>query len=111
MEQLLAGVPPDNFMLAKNVYEFGAFSKSYAEVILNSALVKPIKNGTPIMGVGVDGRTVTGTAMGNWNRGGRMIHIQYDTSSDQMVRYQQRLDTWMLLNSFFPLFLVWRLIF
>ena len=89
MEELLASTPPDNFLLAKKVYEFGAFSKSYAEVILESALVKRIKNGTPIMGMGVDGRTVTGTAMGNWNRGESMIHIQYDTSSDQEVRYQQ----------------------
>lgn len=74
-------------MLAKDVYELGGFSKSYAEVTLKSALSSKIADGTPISGKAVDGSTVTGTALGTYESGATVIQIQYDTSARQEVRY------------------------
>lgn len=73
----------DSISIAKYVYEQGAFSKSYAQVKLNSPLQEVLEKGTGIEGKNADGKDVYGKALGKFDKGSTEIEIQYKTSDVQ----------------------------
>lgn len=68
---------------AKNVYEQGAHSKSYAVLTLTSALSTGVPKGTLIEGTSVDGNAISGKAYSDHEAGAMTLEVQYSTSDIQ----------------------------
>ena len=80
---LVAGTDAGAFAQAQSVYEKGGNSKSFAEVTLTAGLPFRINRGAVFTGTAVDGSTVGGVAMDNYDAGATIIRIQYETSAVQ----------------------------
>jgi hypothetical protein len=68
---------------AKAIYAEGAFSKSFAKIMLATGLSDAVVKGTPITGVSASGSTVQGKALEDFPAGSRSIDVQYVTSNNQ----------------------------
>ena len=73
------------FAAAKKIYEEGAYSKSYASVMLTMALPAEVTKGTLIDGVAADGSHVEGKALATTAMGSMTIDIQYITNNNQAI--------------------------
>lgn len=73
----------DSIALARDIYQQGAHSKSYAKVKLASPLQKLLEKGTGIKGAKEDGTQVFGKAIADFPKDSTEIRIQYATSDDQ----------------------------
>ena len=68
-----------DFVGAKNVYNSGGHSKSFASVIVD-ALPAFIAKGTKLEGVDLAGDTIKGTALNDHAAGALILNFQYDNS-------------------------------
>ena len=68
---------------ALKVYAEGAFSKSYAEVTLTSALQVDVEKGTTVMGANADAKQVRAKTMTDTKAGDTVLLLQYHASPVQ----------------------------
>eukprot|EP00978_Attheya_sp_CCMP212_P024300 scaffold76138_cov53-Attheya_sp.AAC.1 len=83
IELALSDGTDQSFQVAREIYEQGGFSKSFAQVLLSQPLATPISKGTQITGLGQNGQVVVGKAIDAFLAGSRVIRIQYKTSDIQ----------------------------
>jgi len=83
MELSLSDGTAQSFQVAREIYEQGGFSKSFAQVILSQPLSRTVSKGTQITGLGQNGQVVLGKAIGDFLPGSEIIRIQYKTSDIQ----------------------------
>ena len=72
-----------NLGLAKEVYERGASSMSYAEVTFEEPLASAIEKGTLVVGSSVNGTEARGTVMEPYDVGSQVIKVAYEVSDVQ----------------------------
>jgi hypothetical protein len=70
----------ESFEIARNVYEHGAFSRSYASLNLAKPLSQDVKQGTMIKGVTVKGDPIVGEFLRPTLKGQTKLNILYDTT-------------------------------
>ena len=81
IETELKKATDEGFANAKNIYEKGGNSKSFARVTLEIPyLTQEIRKGTVISGINANGVQVMGKAKDNYNAGDIVIDVQYQTS-------------------------------
>ena len=83
LEVQLALKTTDGLAAAKRIYTEGGYSKSYARVMLTTALGAEVPKGTSITGVSASGPAVLGKALATTAMGSMTLDIQYVTTSDQ----------------------------
>ena len=83
MELELAKCTPESLRAAERIYSEGGYSKSVAEITLNSALVSAVSSGTKVTGTAMDGSQVVGKAYEDYSTGSTSFAIQYQTSDSQ----------------------------
>lgn len=74
----------ESFQVARNIYEKGAFSRSYATVTLKTGLPSNVKQGTLVHGLTVDGNKVEGEVLRTTPKGETKISILYDTTDSDV---------------------------
>jgi hypothetical protein len=79
MEVLLNKGSDATFTQAQDIYEQGSFSKTYAEIQLDSGAVTKIDADT-VVSVTIDGSTVIGAVMDDVPVGTKAVSIQYKVS-------------------------------
>jgi hypothetical protein len=79
MEVLLNKGSDTTFTQALDIYEEGSFSKTFAEIQLDSGALSKIDAGT-VVTVTIDGSTVIGTVMDDVPAGTKAVSIQYKVS-------------------------------
>jgi len=80
IETELKKATDQGFTNAKNIYEKGGNSKSFARVNLGTGLTVAVPKGTVISGINSDGLQVMGKAKDNFGAGATEIDVQYQTS-------------------------------
>lgn len=83
MEVHLGLATADEFINAKQIYEEGGNSKSYAEITLDNNLVSAIPKKSKVTGKTSGGAEVTGTVYKDADSGQKILKVQYDTSETQ----------------------------
>lgn len=83
IEKELAKASNESFLLAKRIYNQGAHSKSYAEVLLSNGLSAPVAKGKAISGKDSQGREVSGVTYAAYSAGDTTIRFEYGTSDIQ----------------------------
>lgn len=80
--QLAAGTDEgkDN---ALKIYTEGAFSKSYAEIALDTALANTLSKGVEVVGVNAAGDEIRGAVLDEADVGDRIVRVQYATTGVQ----------------------------
>jgi len=77
------GGTTSGFDKARLIYEQGGNSKSYAEIKLTGGLSDAIEKGDEIIGTGINGDEVRGTAYTNYAKDSRTIKVVYKISDMQ----------------------------
>ena len=70
-------------VIAMKVYTEGAFSKSYAEILLDQPLQVDVAKGVEVIGRSVDDRIVLGKTMAAFKTGNSIIKVQYTAGKVQ----------------------------
>ena len=70
-----------DFVTAREVYEFGAYSKSFAMLTLDSPLPSKVEKGTELEATDLQNRTITGKALSDATDS--IIQFQYPVSEEQ----------------------------
>jgi hypothetical protein len=83
IEKLLGVGTADSFKIAREVYEEGAHSKSYAEVNLSTPLTSPISAGDPLIGKSSAGTQIRGEALKTVAVGGTTLQFLYAYAATQ----------------------------
>jgi hypothetical protein len=82
-KQLAIGTT-QGYTAANSLYNRGAFSKSTATVLLPDGLTVPIMEGTPVIGISVEGDSeVYGTLFNDYPVNATILKIQYAVSEKQ----------------------------
>jgi len=79
----LAKLTGDGFQNAKEIYQEGGYSKSYAVIKLNSSLTSQVTKGTVITGFDTTNEMVNGKAYSTYAAGVSEIIVQYSTLATQ----------------------------
>mmetsp|Transcript_19089 Transcript_19089/g.37919 ORF Transcript_19089/g.37919 Transcript_19089/m.37919 type:complete len:502 (+) Transcript_19089:223-1728(+) len=79
----LAKLTGDGFQNAKEIYQEGGYSKSYAVIKLNSSLTSQVTKGTVITGRDTTNEMVNGKAYSTYEAGVSEIIVQYSTLATQ----------------------------
>jgi len=79
----LAKLTSDGFQNAKEIYQEGGYSKSYASIRLSSGLTSQLTKGTEISGTDTTGQMVNGKAYSTYETGITNIIVQYKTLATQ----------------------------
>lgn len=74
----------ESFQIARNIYEKGAFSRSFASVTLKTPLPNNIEQGTLVHGTTVDGDPVLGEVLRPTPKGQTTLNILYDTTDSEV---------------------------
>lgn len=90
MSELMAKGTFDDFMEAKNVYEFGAFAWPYAEVQIDGGAPAEVQKGTPVTGYTIQNDMVRGYVLEHVKprQGKFRIEYELDSTSDQTAASQ-----------------------
>lgn len=83
MKAQLAIQTPESFNRARQIYNQGGNSRSYARLTLATGLPSAMRKGTPVVGRGADGNEVRGTAAMDHVEGDSELKVYYDTSDLQ----------------------------
>lgn len=83
IESQLATGTEEGFAAALRIYQEGAFSKSYAEVKLDTALTMDLPAGTEIVGSNSNDDEIRGTLLDEAEAGDVMVRVQYSTTGVQ----------------------------
>lgn len=68
---------------ALNIYKMGGFSKSYAEVTLETALTSTLPKGTEVVGTNTNGDEIRGMILDEAESGDKIVRVQYATTGIQ----------------------------
>ena len=86
LEEAIATKDDAGFAAAKNIYEKGGYSKSYATVTLSTGLAADIPQYTAVNGVSSSGDAVAGKAFADTTAGTTEFVVLYNTT-DTMATY------------------------
>lgn len=83
MEKQLGLGTSESYALAKDIYQNGVHSKSFAEVAIEGGAPAAIPAGAKIVGQTASGKEVRGKAMAAAESGASVLRIQYATTDIQ----------------------------
>lgn len=83
IEAQLAADTDGGMAAAMKIYTEGAFSKSYAEVTLDTALASTLPKGTEVVGKNTNGDEIRGSTLDEADGEDKIIRVQYATSGVQ----------------------------
>lgn len=83
IEAQLAAGTDEGKANARSIYTQGAFSKSYAEIVLDTPLANTLSKGVEVVGASADGTEIRGAVLDEAVSGDKIVRVQYSTSGVQ----------------------------
>lgn len=85
MEKYLDAHTDEGFDVARDVYQKGAFSRSYAKVTLEKPLTVDVKQGATVRGFNVRGEPMTGTLRRSYKSAEmkKQLDVLYEMDDDE----------------------------
>jgi len=83
IESQLSLKTPESFENARNIYNKGGNSKSYALITVANGLTSAVNKGDPILGKNAEGLEIRGKAYQDYVQGATQIKVQYATTDIQ----------------------------